>query len=77
MVRAQRREFDPVKRASIIKDWQMLVAKLWPLQPTAHPFGTWRAEWAWIHNANHRRGENGGWPTYVWWLDKDMPRRNG
>ncbi|MPZ49401.1 MAG: hypothetical protein GEU75_08920 [Dehalococcoidia bacterium] len=77
MVEAQRRELDPLKRAAIVKDWQKLVATLFPIQPTAHMFGTWDVEWAWLHNGNHRRGERGALPSHVWWLDKSMPRRDG
>jgi ABC-type transport system substrate-binding protein len=69
LIDASRRAVSWEKRLPILKDIQIESARLWPAQLGEHGFADWRFEWPWLHNANQQE--------YLYWLDADMPRRNG
>jgi len=80
IVRASRRELDPLKRAEIIKDFQRYVANTFNTLPAGHRFNSWRFEWPWVHNVNHASTSlNTSLNNFAYqnWLDPSMPRRNG
>ena len=65
----QRREFDPVKRIEILKEFQIYAAELMWVIPADGNFGSFAFMWPWLHNLNR--------PDYQQWLDENMPNRNG
>ncbi|MPZ49438.1 MAG: twin-arginine translocation signal domain-containing protein [Dehalococcoidia bacterium] len=69
IIESQRREPDPVKRNEILKDFQRYCAENFPQLPGAGRWTTWRFEWDWLRNSN-ALGQQ-------WWLDANMPKRNG
>jgi ABC-type transport system substrate-binding protein len=73
MVVAQRQEPDVLKRAQILKDIQIEVAQIFPINPGQHPFASFRFEWPWLHNAAYPDIAYG----HLQWLAEDMPKRNG
>jgi peptide/nickel transport system substrate-binding protein len=84
----QRLEIDPVKRAQLLKEFQLLVAELMPAVPGRHLFTEFSFRWPWLHNSN--QGTTlGSWTGFasppdgrpvlgghLQWLDKEMPNRD-
>jgi ABC-type transport system substrate-binding protein len=78
---AQRRELDFEKRRQMIKDFQMLVAELFPTIPGRHSYTTFNFRWPWLHNSAY--GSAGSPPEgqpvaggHLHWLSSDMPNRD-
>jgi ABC-type transport system substrate-binding protein len=69
IIHEQRSEVDPVKRAGMIKDFQMRAAEVFPVVPSHSNFAGWSFSWPWLHNVNQ--------PGNLQWLDSAMPKRNG
>ena len=75
---AYRRELDPQKRAALLQDLQLVLAEFMPAVPSIDMFTSFSFRWPWLHNVNY--GELRGrpaWGGHKWWLDADMPKRNG
>ena len=79
---AQRFELDPASRNEFLKEFQRVVAGLFPTVPHAHQFTTFRVRHPWVHNL--ARGDDGAsgltdgrpfWGGHLQWLDEAMPRR--
>jgi len=69
LIRAQRKELDPIKRGAILKDFQMHVANYFPVVPAHNLTAGWTFSWPWLHNVNKI--------DHTQWLDEAMPKRNG
>jgi ABC-type transport system substrate-binding protein len=69
IIEAQRREADPVRRAEKLKDFQRYCAEDFAQLPGQGRWTTFSFEWDWVRNTNNL--------GHLWWLDPNMPRRNG
>jgi ABC-type transport system substrate-binding protein len=77
----QRSEFDPAKRAEILKDFQRFSAEWMQSIPGRHLYTSFSMRWPWLHNLNYGSGGSppDGRPAlggHLHWLDSKMPGRD-